>query len=217
MSFTQWLTVLPAVVCCLRGGDLKAASPSPAPYGQQVVAAVLMGEAWGEGEAAMTAVAEVIRRRADLKGISPLAVVVQPKQFTCLNRCSPEDLVPSFPERTRFPEGPAHRPSPLQPAQHAARPFARRDAFRTRGHPGPLDPRTPTRRPRRAIGVLPDHGLRNRRGRDVSGHRGLRIAIRGRHGGGLLPRQFDLRVQPPPGGPPRRTGDRLFPPAASGF
>ena len=34
-------------------------------YGQQVVAAVLMAEAWGEGRDGMTAVAEVIRNRAD--------------------------------------------------------------------------------------------------------------------------------------------------------
>ncbi|MCC6234441.1 MAG: hypothetical protein IT580_17495, partial [Verrucomicrobiales bacterium] len=40
-------------------------------YGQQVVAAVLMAEAWGEGEVAMTAVAEVIRLRSVRAGVSP--------------------------------------------------------------------------------------------------------------------------------------------------
>lgn len=142
MSITKWFTVLPAVVCCLRGGDLEAASrPSP-PYGQQVVAAVLMGEAWGEGEAAMTAVAEVIRRRADLKGISPLAVVVQPKQFTCLNRCSPEDLIrrfhnePDFQKALRIARRLYNQPRSLPGHSRGATHFERvgNRAHWTRGH-----------------------------------------------------------------------------------
>ncbi|MCC7374853.1 MAG: cell wall hydrolase [Verrucomicrobiales bacterium] len=142
MSLTQWLTVLPAVVCCLRGGDLKAASQPPAPYGQQVVAAVLMGEAWGEGVPAMTAVAEVIRRRADLKGISPLAVVVQPKQFTCLNRCTPEELVRRFQDEPDFQKAlriarrlynhPASLPGHSRGATHFERVGTR--AYWSRGH-----------------------------------------------------------------------------------
>lgn len=69
------------------------AGPPSYTYGQQVVAAVLMGEAWGEGEKAMTAVAEVIRLRADRAGISPLSAVLRPRQFTCLNRTTPEALI----------------------------------------------------------------------------------------------------------------------------
>jgi N-acetylmuramoyl-L-alanine amidase len=64
-----------------------------ATYGQQVIAAVLMGEAEGEGEQGMIAVAEVIRQRADQQGISPLAVVKQPKQFSCLNSVTPPALI----------------------------------------------------------------------------------------------------------------------------
>jgi spore germination cell wall hydrolase CwlJ-like protein len=74
-----------------------SASMSTRPtYGQQVVAAVLMGEAWGEGEAAMIAVAEVIRVRADAAGLSPLAVVQQPFQFSCLNGIQPQELIGKF-------------------------------------------------------------------------------------------------------------------------
>jgi spore germination cell wall hydrolase CwlJ-like protein len=72
------------------------AAPTPPTYGQQVVAAVLMAEAWGEGEAAMTAVAEVIRLRADDAGRSPLWVVQQPLQFSCLNGVEPRNLIRKF-------------------------------------------------------------------------------------------------------------------------
>jgi spore germination cell wall hydrolase CwlJ-like protein len=85
LSFAEW-TLLSA-----------SAAPSTRPtYGQQVVAAVLMGEAWGEGEAAMIAVAEVIRVRADAAGLSPLAVVEQPFQFSCLNGIHPRELIGKF-------------------------------------------------------------------------------------------------------------------------
>lgn len=76
-------------------GSPAAESDLPT-YGQQVVAAVLMGEAWGEGEAGMTAVAEVIRNRADAAKLSPLAVVTQRYQFTCLNRATPAKLVQKY-------------------------------------------------------------------------------------------------------------------------
>jgi spore germination cell wall hydrolase CwlJ-like protein len=74
----------------------SAATSTRPTYGQQVVAAVLMGEAWGEGEAAMIAVAEVIRMRADATGLSPLAVVQQPFQFSCLNGIQPRELIGKY-------------------------------------------------------------------------------------------------------------------------
>lgn len=67
-----------------------------ATYGQKIVAAVLMAEAWGEGEVGMTAVAEVIRTRANATGLSPLAVVSVRKHFSCLNKASAEDLYRKF-------------------------------------------------------------------------------------------------------------------------
>lgn len=78
------------------GPGVRAETRNPSTYGQQVVAAVLMAEAWGEGVEAMTAVAEVIRRRADRANRSPLAIVTQPRQFTCLNRTQPRRLVQKF-------------------------------------------------------------------------------------------------------------------------
>ena len=82
--------------CCLTLPGPRVRAASSATYGQQVVAAVLMGEAWSEGEKAMMAVAEVIRLRADRADTSPLAVVLQPRQFTCLNRTTPRDLIRRF-------------------------------------------------------------------------------------------------------------------------
>lgn len=71
-------------------------------YGQQVVAAVLMAEAWGEGRDGMTAVAEVIRKRADEWGMSPLAVVKRVKHFSCLNGTRPELLLKKFHRKPDF-------------------------------------------------------------------------------------------------------------------
>ena len=71
-------------------------------YGQQVVAAVLMAEAWGEGRDGMTAVAEVIRKRADEWDMSPLAVVKRSKHFSCLNETRPELLLKKFHRKPDF-------------------------------------------------------------------------------------------------------------------
>jgi spore germination cell wall hydrolase CwlJ-like protein len=119
-----------------------AATPPQATYGQQVVAAVLMAEAWGEGEAAMTAVAEVIRRRADAAGRSPLWVVQQPFQFSCLNRVEPPKLIRKFMRHSDFTLALAiarrvyNRPEELtwiaQGATHFERVGTR--AYWTRGH-----------------------------------------------------------------------------------
>ncbi len=83
-------------------GDNAAAATTTFTYGQQVVAAVLMAEAGGEGEAAMVAVAEVIRLRADHAGMTPLAVVQQPFQFSCLNGIQPRKLIGRFQGRRDF-------------------------------------------------------------------------------------------------------------------
>lgn len=69
-------------------------------YGQRIVAAVLMGEAEGEGEAGMVAVAEVVRNRAVAHGRSPLQVVCQKRAFSCLNGKTPEQL---YQEHCRSP------------------------------------------------------------------------------------------------------------------
>jgi len=49
------------------------------------VTETLMGEALGEGELGMRAVAEVIKNRAAERGLSPEQVVLQPKQFSFWN------------------------------------------------------------------------------------------------------------------------------------
>ena len=76
---------------------------SAATYGQKVVAAVLLAEARGEGETGMVAVAEVIRRRADQKGISPL-LVVKPGAFSSLNGKTHDQIVRQFENHPMFPQ-----------------------------------------------------------------------------------------------------------------
>jgi spore germination cell wall hydrolase CwlJ-like protein len=66
---------------------LSLSSSLGATYGQKMVAAVLLAEARGDGKRGMTAVAEVIRTRADSKAWSksPLAVIQERKQFSSVN------------------------------------------------------------------------------------------------------------------------------------
>ena len=64
-------------------------SQAHASFERDAIAAVLMGEARGEGEIGMRAVAEVIRNR----GGDPLMTILRKGQFSCLNHCTIEDLV----------------------------------------------------------------------------------------------------------------------------
>ena len=77
-------------------GGVRADATPEGTYGQQVIAAVLLAEARGEGLRGMYAVAEVIRTRADHFGVSPLAVVKMRKQFSCLNGIKPPELIRSL-------------------------------------------------------------------------------------------------------------------------
>ncbi|MGE3311932.1 MAG: cell wall hydrolase [Limisphaerales bacterium] len=121
---------------------VEAEEAVPGTYGQQVVAAVLMAEAWGEGEKAMIAVAEVVRLRADQSGLSPLAVVLKPRQFTCLNRTTPEKLIRRFSGHPDFKASVAiarrmyNRPETLPGHSGGATHFERvgNRAYWTRGH-----------------------------------------------------------------------------------
>ena len=69
-------------------------------YEEKVVAAVLMGEAWNQGQAGMLAVAEVIHRRAVENRETPLQVVTKgrfrQRAFSSLNGRTPEGLVQKF-------------------------------------------------------------------------------------------------------------------------
>jgi N-acetylmuramoyl-L-alanine amidase len=100
-----------------------------ATYGQEVVAAVLIAEARGEGEKGMMAVAEVIRRRADLKGVSMLSVV-EPGTFTSLNGTDRDALLekyrkhPSFPAALRIARRAYNRPETLANLTRGATHFA---------------------------------------------------------------------------------------------
>lgn len=84
-------------ICLLAPGSGLAAT-----YGQKIVAAVLMAEAWSEGETGMTAVAEVIRNRADAAQQSPLAIVTAPGQFSCLSHTTSEALYRKYSNLPEF-------------------------------------------------------------------------------------------------------------------
>ena len=75
---------------------LSAKAVEVSTYGQRIVAAVLMGEALGEGEVGMTAVAEVVRNRARDWHKTPLEVVLKRGEFCCLNPTTPENLYRKF-------------------------------------------------------------------------------------------------------------------------
>lgn len=68
------------------------AQVEPGTYGQRIVAAVLMGEARGEGEVGLKAVAEVVHNRAVQHAKSPLTVVCEKGAFSCLNGKTPDQL-----------------------------------------------------------------------------------------------------------------------------
>jgi N-acetylmuramoyl-L-alanine amidase len=69
-------------------------------FEEKVVAAVIMGEAWGEGTAGMAAVAEVIHRRSVMSRRTPFQVVTQGSHkrmaFSCLAHATPTALVAKF-------------------------------------------------------------------------------------------------------------------------
>lgn len=71
-------------------------------YEEKVVAAVLMGEAWGEGTHGMIAVAEVIAERVRAHKHAPLQIVTARKQFSVLNSTSPQALVRKYEKEKDF-------------------------------------------------------------------------------------------------------------------
>jgi N-acetylmuramoyl-L-alanine amidase len=83
-----------------------SASMSAQTAEQQVVAAVLMGEAWCQGSTGMMAVGEVIHQRCVKQGKTPMQVVTAGRSgvhaFSCLNRTSPEALIRKFREVPDF-------------------------------------------------------------------------------------------------------------------
>lgn len=77
-------------------------------YQEKVVAAVLMAEAWCQGEKGMTAVGEVIATRAQWRHITPLRVVTAQNKksgihaFACLNGTTPDRLVSRYQKQEDF-------------------------------------------------------------------------------------------------------------------
>lgn len=102
-------------------------------YQHKVVAAVILGEAACQGRAGMIAVGEVISRRAQLRGQSPLAVVTTRKAFSCLNRMTPEQLVrkqsrqPGYAEALRIAQVAVDAPERLPGITRGATHFTRSD------------------------------------------------------------------------------------------
>jgi N-acetylmuramoyl-L-alanine amidase len=75
-------------------------------FEQKVVAAVLMGEAWDQGQVGMLAVAEVIHQRCVETGLTPLEVVTKGgfrhRAFSCLNERSAASVVKKFSSQADF-------------------------------------------------------------------------------------------------------------------
>ncbi|MFT4586563.1 MAG: N-acetylmuramoyl-L-alanine amidase [Candidatus Binatia bacterium] len=94
-------SILFAILLCLAVPGKN--SLCAATYGQEVVAAVLLAEARGEGEKGMQAVAEVIRTRADKKGVTMLAVV-KPIDFSSLNGTNRDALLKKYRYHPLFDE-----------------------------------------------------------------------------------------------------------------
>jgi hypothetical protein len=95
-------------------------------FEQKVVAAVLMGEAWDQGQVGMLAVAEVIHQRCVETGLTPLEVVTKGgfrhRAFSCLNERSAASVVKKFSsqadfERVALPLVPGTRLCVLPPYQ----------------------------------------------------------------------------------------------------
>jgi spore germination cell wall hydrolase CwlJ-like protein len=82
---------------CLCVVQLKALAVT---YEERAVSAVLMGEAWSDGQRGMTAVAEVIHQRAVEKRQAPLQVVSacrgRTHAFSCLNGTTLDRLIGKF-------------------------------------------------------------------------------------------------------------------------
>jgi len=91
------------VLFAVLGWICGVSSVHAATYGQQVVAAVLLAEARGEGVEGMAAVAEVMRRRADAQGTTLLGVA-RPGAFSSLNGKTHEELLREFQRHRLFPQ-----------------------------------------------------------------------------------------------------------------
>lgn len=83
--------------------SLVGFSTEAATRGQQVVASVLLAEASVDGVDGMTAVAEVIRNRADKSNVSMLAVVQKPYAFSSLNSVDVDELCRKMQQRKDYP------------------------------------------------------------------------------------------------------------------
>ncbi len=88
------------LVSLLLAATTHAAQPSRT----EIVAAVLIAEAGGQGVTAMRAVREVIQVRAATQCRTELAIVTAPKQFSCLNRTTPSRLVTQARKHPRWSE-----------------------------------------------------------------------------------------------------------------
>lgn len=66
---------------------------APAQTREEVVAAVVIHEAGGEGIRGMEAVMEVVQNRSKERNLTAFQVVTERKQFSCLNRISLNGLV----------------------------------------------------------------------------------------------------------------------------
>lgn len=92
-TFTHHVVSLLFLCATLLG---SANNGNASTYGEKVVAAVIMGEARGEGIEGMIAIGEVIWERAKIKREVPRKIVVEPLQFSCLNGTTADALITRY-------------------------------------------------------------------------------------------------------------------------
>lgn len=107
--------------------------PASAQTARELVAAVLIAEAGGEGTNGLSGVAEVIRNRVVLEGRTPVQVVQRRRQFSVLNGVTPAKLWeksarhPLYPYALHLSDLLASRPDALPNATGGADHFTRSD------------------------------------------------------------------------------------------
>jgi spore germination cell wall hydrolase CwlJ-like protein len=78
---------------CLQSYATVAPPPPARDFRVRLIEAVLLAEARSEGPKGVRMVAEVIRNRARQQHTLPIYVVQKPKQFSCLNDMTGQELI----------------------------------------------------------------------------------------------------------------------------
>jgi spore germination cell wall hydrolase CwlJ-like protein len=97
---------LVSILSIVSFGLLAGGSKPTHSYQERAVAAVLMGEAWGEGKVGMLAVGEVVQERCVRLKKSPYQIVTTGRNgvhaFSCLNGTQIDALIRKFADKPEY-------------------------------------------------------------------------------------------------------------------